>query len=134
MKATNTKITLLIFMTLVFSGMAVVSFAQERSLNGLELFVESDDEVATQENTERGSNMTQDITQEIVELYKKSNGTGSAVSLKDLDLLASGALDNSKLSFDDLPELEDSDIKIKKQDYAHLSPEKKEELENYQLN
>ncbi len=73
-------------------------------------------------------NLTQDLSAKIAGLVSSSSDQGKQISLDDLDTLVTQTT-GSTLTFDDLPEVDEKDIKIKKQNYSNLSKEKRDEQE-----
>ncbi|MEI7425418.1 MAG: hypothetical protein WCK16_00635 [Candidatus Moraniibacteriota bacterium] len=69
-------------------------------------------------------NLTEDVAQKLAELTDKSNADGKPISLDDLQATIDQAMSPSIISESDLPEIDESAIKIKKQNYSKLSEEK----------
>jgi hypothetical protein len=87
------------------------------------------EQVASEGNdTNEDKNLTQEVSAKIAGLVSSSSEQGKEISLEDLDALV-GQVTESTLTFEDLPEIDEKDIKIKKQNYSKLSKEKREEQE-----
>jgi hypothetical protein len=78
--------------------------------------------------TEATSNLTEKVSGEVANLFSQKEGENSQVSLDDLDSIVQKSTEAS-LTFDDLPEIDDKAIKIKKQNFSGLSKDKKAEKE-----
>jgi hypothetical protein len=75
-----------------------------------------------------GENLTQKVSAGVANLVSTSGEEGKEISLDDLDTLVNQITTNT-LTFDDLPDIDEESIKIKKQNYSKLSKEKREEKE-----
>ncbi len=69
-------------------------------------------------------NLTTDIAQKINDLAVKSTTDNKQVSLDDVQTLVDQTMTPSTISDNDLPEVNEKDIKIKKQNYGNLSADK----------
>lgn len=76
-------------------------------------------------SSENEENLTQEISTEIAGLISERTNNNQEISLDDLDVIIQKTTAES-LSFDDLPEIDENEIKIKKQKYSKLSQEKRE--------
>lgn len=91
--------------------------------------------VLGQDNTKNEENMTENISQKISELTLNSNNEEQTVTIDKIKSMVSDSMNSASVT-EELPEIKDSDIKIKKQDYNGLSAEKtkekkKEDFINY---
>lgn len=73
-------------------------------------------------------NLTNEISIEIANLISQKEGENQDIALDDLDALIQQVA-GEELDFDSLPEIDESEIKIKKQKYSGLSAEEKAEKE-----
>jgi hypothetical protein len=99
-------------------GDKIVSSSNKLETEG----VGGEQEVAVNEN------LTQELSAGVASLISNANSGDGNVNLADIDELVQNTL-NSKISFEDLPDVDESLIKIKKQNYSSLSDEKREERE-----
>lgn len=80
-------------------------------------------------SVEKGSvNLTQELSTKLAGLIGSGSGENGEISISDLDSLLRGTI-SSELSFDDLPEIDEKEIKIKKQNYKNLSDDDRKEKE-----
>ncbi len=85
-----------------------------------------DVEKLTAENSS-DENLTEKLSAELAALISDTEENGSqAISLDQINSLIDETV-NSEITFNDLPEIDESKIKIKKQDYSKLSKAKREE-------
>jgi hypothetical protein len=79
-------------------------------------------------------NITQKISQKIVEISNSANPDDQSVSMDEIKSLVGDAI-NSSSQTDDLPQIKDSDIKTKEQNYkgseSKIKSKKKEDFINY---
>lgn len=83
-----------------------------------------------------GNNLTQVLSQKIVELSRENSGQGDTISQDDVQALVDALTLASANQEIKLPEITPADLKIKKQDYQKYSKEKaqakrKEDFSNY---
>jgi hypothetical protein len=79
------------------------------------------DATATTTDTNAGDkNLTQEFSAKVAALVSDSSKDQQAISLQDLDTMIQDVT-SSSLTFDDLPKIDDKEIKIKKQNYKSLS-------------
>jgi hypothetical protein len=69
-------------------------------------------------------NLTQELSTDVASLISDSMADGEELNLEDIDELVQNTMD-SKISFDSLPDINEDEIKIKKQNYSKLSDEEK---------
>lgn len=87
-----------------------------------------------QDSAKEGDNLTQKVSQKISELATSTNEDDQSITVDKIKSIVDESVSSGAL--DDIPEIKDSDIKIKKQDYGKLSKEKakdkkKEDFINY---
>ncbi|OGI17920.1 MAG: hypothetical protein A3J63_00395 [Candidatus Moranbacteria bacterium RIFCSPHIGHO2_02_FULL_40_12b] len=84
------------------------------------------------ENTSEKSadkiNLTEELSTQVAGLIGSGISNNKEISIEDLDNILQNSLGN-ELTFDNLPDIDEKDIKIKKQNYAELSEEKRKEME-----
>lgn len=73
-------------------------------------------------------NLTQEVSEEVANLITQKAGENQEIALEDLDAIIQKTTGET-LTFDDLPEVNESEIKIKEQNYSRLSDEKRAEKE-----
>ncbi len=74
-------------------------------------------------------NLTEELSKDVAELISDAKVSGEDLSLADIDDLVNTTL-TSKISFEDLPDIDESEIKIKEQDYDDLNEDERKEKEN----
>lgn len=72
-----------------------------------------------------GENLTQELSEEVANLINQKAGENQDIALEDLDALIEKTT-SEELTFDDLPAVDEKEIKIKKQNYSKLSDEEQE--------
>jgi hypothetical protein len=82
------------------------------------------DKVQVVNNTEQKDsgaqgNMTQDLSVEVANLISQKSGENQEITIDDLDALVQKT-NNETLTLADLPDVDEKDIKIKKQNYSKL--------------
>ena len=80
------------------------------------------------ENKAENKNLTEEISTKIAELVSDSDSENQEITLEDIENLVWETTEN-EITFEDLPEIDEDKIKIKKQNYSHLSKEKREAKE-----
>lgn len=94
---------------------------------GDKIVVEKQTELST--NTGDEENLTEKLSTEIADLMnERSVGENNKINLEDLDTLIEETT-GEVITFEDLPEINEDEIKIKEQNYSNLSDKKKEEKE-----
>ncbi len=73
-------------------------------------------------------NLTQEVSEEVANLISQKAGENQEIALEDLDAIIQKTASET-LTFDDLPKVDESEIKIKEQNYSKLSDEKRAERE-----
>lgn len=81
------------------------------------------------ESTEDENNMTNKLSDELVNFIKENEGKEGEVSVEDLDGMIQGAL-GDELNADNAVSIDESLIRVKKQDYAGLSEAERKQKEN----
>ena len=77
---------------------------------------------------DKENNLTQNVTKKISSLIKSDNGEEQEVTMDEIQSIIDETLsEQSAITENDLPEIADKDIKIKKQNYGSLSKDKKQE-------
>lgn len=79
---------------------------------------------SSQTNNSDNKNLTEELSVEVASLINEKGGGTEEISLEDLDSIVEKTT-SEVLTFDDLPEVDESEIKIKKQNYGSLSEEKR---------
>jgi len=90
--------------------------------------------VLGQDNSKNEENLTQKVSQKISELTTNMNEEDQSITVDKIKSIVDESISSNNL--DNIPEIKDSDIKIKKQDYGKISKEKakekrKEDFINY---
>jgi len=70
------------------------------------------------------NNLTKTVAQKISTMASQSGSNGQSISVSDVQQLVDDTINNSKDSANNLPPIDPSEIKIKKNTYKNLSPEK----------
>lgn len=96
-------------------GDKIVNEQKENSLMNTEK-----KEPATSTGEEK--NLTNELSDQVAALIKEKQTKEEEISMDDINALIEKTISTST-SFEDLPEIDDSNIKIKKQDYSKLSKE-----------
>lgn len=91
--------------------------------------VEMTEGVGGEQDFAEDENLTEELSKDVAELISDAKVNGEELSLADIDELVNDTL-VSKVSFEDLPDVDESDIKIKKQDYDKLDEDERKEKEN----
>lgn len=81
-----------------------------------------------QQRTDESINLTDEVSAQVASLITSSSSEEEEITLESLDSLISETLE-SELTFDDLPEINEDEIKIKEQNYGKYSEEKRVEKE-----
>lgn len=82
----------------------------------------------TPEKSASTINLTEELSTQMAGLIGAGISNNKEISIEDLDDILQNSLGN-EMTFDDLPEIDEKEIKIKKQNYAGLSEEKRKEME-----
>ena len=91
---------------------------------------EENKDANTSEKSAGAINLTEELSTQMAGLIGSGISNNKEISVDDLDNILQGLLGNENaLTFDDLPDVDEKDIKIKKQNYAKLSEEKRKEME-----
>jgi len=69
-------------------------------------------------------NLTQNLSTQVIDLINTKSAENKDISIEDLDGIISN-ISNQEISFENLPPINDDEIKIKKQDYSKLSDAEK---------
>jgi hypothetical protein len=75
-----------------------------------------------------GENLTDEVSLEIANLVSERSAEQQDITLDDLDTIIEKSTGNS-LTFEDLPKIDDDEIKIMEQNYSKLSDEKRAQKE-----
>lgn len=88
--------------------------------------VTNNQQLTTDNSQQNGDeeNLTQELSVEVANLINEKAGENKEIALEDLDSVIEKATGNT-LTFDDLPAPDESEIKIKKQNYKSLSEDKR---------
>lgn len=78
--------------------------------------------------TTNTKNLTTELSGQVSTLISNKSENNETISIEDLDKLISES-SASKITFDDLPEIDEKTIKIKEQDYSDLSESERETKE-----
>ncbi len=73
-------------------------------------------------------NLTKEMSVEVAKLISSKEGEGQEIAIEELDSIIQ-KITAQELAFEDLPEVDESEIKIKKQKYGKLSAEEREQRE-----
>jgi hypothetical protein len=73
-------------------------------------------------------NLTQDLSVEVATLINDRSGENKEVSMEDIDAIIQ-KITSEKVTFEDLPAVDEKEVKIKKQNYSKLSDDKRKEKE-----
>ncbi len=82
----------------------------------------------SRQKTDEDINLTQEVSIQVANLITSSSSEEEEITLENLDSLISKTLE-SELTFDDLPEISEDEVKIKEQNYGKYSEEKRTEKE-----
>ncbi len=88
----------------------------------------ADEKLEDEENQSEDKNLTEEVSYKVAELISNSDPENQEITLEDIEALMQETVEN-EITFDDLPEIDESDIKIKEQNYSSLSEEKREAKE-----
>jgi len=70
-------------------------------------------------------NLTQELSAKVVDLVNTKSTNNENINIDDLSAISEQLTLNTSVTLDDLPEIDESTIKIKKQDYSKLSQAEK---------
>lgn len=73
-------------------------------------------------------NLTDEVSIKIAELVSNPDPESQEITMEDIEALIQETM-GSEIAFEDLPEIDEDEIKIKKQNYSSLSEEKREAKE-----
>jgi len=89
--------------------------------------VADEDEKAEESQTEN-KNLTEEVSYKVAELVSSTDAENQEITLEDIESLMQETMEG-EITFEDLPEIDEDEIKVKEQDYASLSEEKREAKE-----
>ena len=78
------------------------------------------------ETSENTGNLTDELSTQVAALLKAKQSENSEISMDDINAIIEKTISTST-TFEDLPEIDESTIKIKEQDYSKLSEDEREE-------
>ncbi|HBO17190.1 MAG: OmpA domain-containing protein [Candidatus Moranbacteria bacterium GW2011_GWE2_35_2-] len=85
--------------------------------------------VGGEQDLSEDENLTNELSKNVANLISDAKLSGEDLSLADIDELVNTTL-TSKVSFEDLPNVNEDEIKIKKQNYSKLDEDERKEKEN----
>ena len=85
--------------------------------------------VGGEQDLSEDENLTDELSKNVANLISDAKLSGEDLSLADIDELVNTTL-TSKVSFEDLPDVDEDEIKIKKQNYDKLDEDERKEKEN----
>jgi len=142
MKTRSMRLPLFIITSLIFFSFAFYLHAQETPDNSANVFSSDPTSTdsspstsdATTDPTDNSQNLTQQVAQQITDLTNSNNTNNQQVSMDEISSLVDSALNPSTTNVN-LPQIDQSDIKIEKQNYTgsakEITAKKKEDFENY---
>lgn len=71
-------------------------------------------------------NLTKELSEKLAVIISSNSSDTKKITVDDLNAIVDQAMTESEITFDDLPEIDKSEIKIKKQKYSKLSKEERE--------
>jgi hypothetical protein len=83
----------------------------------------------TSGSAEKSTNLTEELSTKVTGLINQSQTDNQGIKIEDLDSIIQETT-GKQLTFDDLPEIDKTTIKIKKQDYSKLSKTEQAAKEN----
>lgn len=96
---------------------SIIEMQESVTANGEDETGTTTDEVVVEEN------LTNEVSFQVANMINNSGSEDGSITIDQIDILLEDAL-NQEVTFEDLPEIDDEDIKIKKQNYDEFSEEK----------
>ncbi|MCD6149389.1 hypothetical protein J7J13_01210 [bacterium] len=88
----------------------------------------TDENGETEENQAENKNLTEEVSYKVAELVSGTDAENQKITLENIESLIQESMEG-EITFEDLPEINEDEIKIKEQDYSSLSKEKREDKE-----
>jgi len=88
----------------------------------------TDENGETEESQAESKNLTEEVSYKVAELVSGTDPENQEITLEDIENLMQETM-KGEITFEDLPEIDEDEIKVKEQDYASLSKEKREAKE-----